>query len=107
MISATNTCSDENGNKKSSPPFYGKTKCVLYQNATHFDTKRIPFPYKTPPVLIQNATTASQESRDSGIMQGRLAKPTSNYLRVLAKFRLILAKIFLHLCTFYGENANK
>ena len=30
--------------------------CVLYRNAFHFDTKRIPFPYKTSPVLIQNAT---------------------------------------------------
>jgi hypothetical protein len=91
MISATNTCSDDyleplrkdepfiknmfhksphenerisikkTETKKSSPPFYGKTECVLYQNVFHFDTKRIPFPYKTPPVLIQNATTASQE----------------------------------------------
>ena len=33
-----------------------KSPCVLYRNAFHFDTKRIPFPYKTSPVLIQNAT---------------------------------------------------
>ncbi len=36
------------------PPFYGKTKCVLIQNVFHFATKRVPFPYKTPPVLGQN-----------------------------------------------------
>ena len=38
--------------------FCGKTEGVLWQNAARFMAKRIPFPYKTLPVLIRNATTA-------------------------------------------------
>jgi hypothetical protein len=39
-------------------PFWAKTHSILGQNVSHFGPKRLSFPYKTSPVLIQNATTA-------------------------------------------------
>jgi len=49
----------------------GKTKRVLPQNASHFDTKRLPFWYKTHSVSIRNAPRFATKRSDSLIFLAR------------------------------------
>ena len=58
-----------------------KMEGVLWQNAARFMAKRIPFPYKTLPVLIRNATTACYTDPTPNPSPGKggeyLATPTT------------------------------
>ena len=71
--------------------------CVLYQNGRRFDTKRIPFPYKTLPVLIRNATTACYTDPTPNPSPGKggecLAPPTAGSSASYCRFVSLLLPV--------------